>query len=543
MLINGLSSSAKDEYCMYLRKSRADQEAEARGEGETLARHEKILLQLARKLNINITEIYREGIMSGETIASRPVVQQLLSEVEAGRWKGVLVVEVERLARGETIDQGIVAQAFKYSGTRIITPIKIYDPNNEYDEEYFEFGLFMSRREYKTTNRRLQRGRLSSVREGKYVGSKPPYGYDRKKLDREKGYTLEINKEQGDIVKMIFTLYAYGEQLEDGSLMSFGPSLIAKRLNALKVAPLKGQAWSPASIRDMLRNPVYIGKIRWNCRPTNKRIVDGKMTKERPRADLQDTILVEGLHEAIIDDVTWCVVQDKISLSHKPTPIPNKQSIKSPLAGLVVCGVCGRRMVRRPYPGDASDVLMCPVSGCKNTSSHLHLVEDHLIKALEKWLNDYRMDWHQNENIDISNDTIDIKRKALKKLEIEMQNIRKQTDNLHNLLEQGVYDVDTFLERSRQLKERITEAQRDYDTLAESLQLEELQKETHRIIIPKVERVLELYSTTTDPGNKNALLKEVLDKVVYLKETGGRWSGKIDDFQLSLYPRLPHRSI
>lgn len=43
-------------------------------------------------------------------------------------WKGVLVVEVERLARGETMDQGIVAKAFKISDTKIITPMKTYDP-------------------------------------------------------------------------------------------------------------------------------------------------------------------------------------------------------------------------------------------------------------------------------------------------------------------------------------------------------------------------------------------------------------------------------
>lgn len=48
------------QYCLYLRKSRADSEAEARGEGETLARHEKALLDLAKKLNLNITAIYRE---------------------------------------------------------------------------------------------------------------------------------------------------------------------------------------------------------------------------------------------------------------------------------------------------------------------------------------------------------------------------------------------------------------------------------------------------------------------------------------------------
>lgn len=153
-------------YCMYLRKSRADLEAETRGEGETLAKHERILLALARKLKINVTKIYKE-IVSGETIAARPVMQQLLSDVEKGMWKGVLVVEVERLARGDTMDQGLVAQTFKYSDTKIITPIKTYDPNDEFDEEYFEFGLFMSRREYKTINRRLQRGRALSAKEGK----------------------------------------------------------------------------------------------------------------------------------------------------------------------------------------------------------------------------------------------------------------------------------------------------------------------------------------------------------------------------------------
>ena len=126
-------------------------EAEAHGEGETLARHEKLLLEVAKRGNYNVTQIYRE-VVSGETLAARPVMQQLLSEVEQGVWSGVLVVEVERLARGDTIDQGIVAQAFKYSDTKIITPVKVYDPNNEFDEEYFEFGLFMSRREYKTIN-------------------------------------------------------------------------------------------------------------------------------------------------------------------------------------------------------------------------------------------------------------------------------------------------------------------------------------------------------------------------------------------------------
>ena len=110
------------EYCIYLRKSRADMDAEAHGEGETLARHEKALLELAKRERLNITQIHRE-IVSGDTIAARPVMQQLLQEVQAGQWAGVLVMEVERLARGETIDQGIVAQSFQYSGLKGIRPV------------------------------------------------------------------------------------------------------------------------------------------------------------------------------------------------------------------------------------------------------------------------------------------------------------------------------------------------------------------------------------------------------------------------------------
>lgn len=186
-------------------------EAEAHGEGETLARHEKLLLELAKKRNYNVTQIYRE-VVSGETIAARPVMQHLLQEVEQGLWDGVIVVEVERLARGDTIDQGIMAQTFKYSNTLIITPLKVYDPNNEFDEEYFEFGLFMSRREYKTINRRLQRGRVASSKEGKYAASRRPYGYERVRIQNDKGWTLNPIDEEADIVRLIFKLYTEGQE-------------------------------------------------------------------------------------------------------------------------------------------------------------------------------------------------------------------------------------------------------------------------------------------------------------------------------------------
>ena len=142
-------------YCMYLRKSREDEELEKYEDFDTLARHEKLLTDFAKKNGIQIGHIYRE-VVSGDSIAEREEVQKMLKAIEEGVWAGTLLVEVERLARGDTIDQGTVANTFKYAHAKIITPIKTYDPDNEFDEEYFEFGLFMARREYKTINRRLQ---------------------------------------------------------------------------------------------------------------------------------------------------------------------------------------------------------------------------------------------------------------------------------------------------------------------------------------------------------------------------------------------------
>ena len=71
----------------------------------------------------------------------RPEIQKLLEEVNAGLYTGVLVVDLERLARGNSADQAYISQVFQFSETKIVTPMKVYDPTNEFDEEYFEFGL------------------------------------------------------------------------------------------------------------------------------------------------------------------------------------------------------------------------------------------------------------------------------------------------------------------------------------------------------------------------------------------------------------------
>jgi len=525
---------AMDEYAIYLRKSRSDLEAEARGEGETLARHENTLIALAKSLNIKVSKIYKE-IVSGETIAARPEMQNLLADVEKGLWAGVLVMEIERLARGDTIDQGIVAQTFKYSGTKIITPTKTYDPNNEFDEEYFEFGLFMSRREYKTIKRRLQSGRLASVNEGKYVANQPPYGYKRVKLQGQKGYTLEPIPEEADIVRLIFNWYTKGEQQEDGIYRRLGVSLIARRLNQLKIKPRKADAWVAVSIRDILINPVYAGMIRWNWRPQKKKIVNGRIIKERPRSE--DVILKKGLHEPIISEEIFNQAQELMS-KNPAKPVGERYTIKNPLAGLVECGLCHRKMIRRPYSEKTKyDTLMCPAPHCKNVSAKLSDVEDAILDALKKLLAEYRVQVGTNVNPD---DTIlTVINNKIQLLEKQLRETKQQLNKVYDLLEKEIYTTEQFFERSGVLNKQIEELNTDIEKLKNEYKNEELRIQKRTEIIPKLENIINIYAKMPTAQAKNEVLKEVIEKVEYIKEKSARYKG-VDpkDFTIKIYPIL-----
>lgn len=537
-----------DQYCIYLRKSRADLEAESHGEYpcdgklETLARHERTLLEIAKKMGLNITEIYRE-VVSGETIAARPMMQKLLSEVEQGVWEGVLVMEVERLARGDTVDQGIMAQTFKYSETKIITPLKTYDPNNEFDEEYFEFGLFMARREYKTINRRLQRGRVSSVKEGNFVGNIAPYGYRRKKLENEKGYTLEPEPSEADVVRLIYSLYTSGDDNSSGQTM--GAPSIAKYLTQTGYDTRSGGKWSAATVREILKNPAYIGKVRWNRRARVKKMQDGKMTASRPRNTSDTHVIYDGKHEPIIDETTFNDAQHRLQSNANPA-VPSNRSLQNPLAGIIVCDLCGRNMVRRPYTsGNKSQMaeasLMCPNPYCENVSSSLRHVEAELLSSLQQWLDEYKLNIMESGKNKPAT-SLNLSKKELEETESSIAKTKKQIDTLYNLLEQEVYTADVFLERSRTLYDTLESLENSKESLIKKIKEEDQRKNVKMTLIPKIEHLLSVYDSVESPVTKNTMLKEVIHHVYYKKEAGAKWNrkkGLDEDFALKLYPHLP----
>ncbi len=186
---------------MYLRKSRSDIEAEEKGEGETLAKHKKALLQVAQNKKLNIIKIYQE-IVSGESLIHRPEMLKLMEEISNNVYDAVLCMDMDRLGRGDMQDQGFILKTFKKSKTKIMTPRKTYDLDDQFDEEYSEFEAFMARKEFNIIKRRLEHGRIRSIQEGNYISAHAPFGY--KKTDK---LTLIPDPETAPIVQMIFQWY------------------------------------------------------------------------------------------------------------------------------------------------------------------------------------------------------------------------------------------------------------------------------------------------------------------------------------------------
>lgn len=385
--IHGAWEQGKKLYAMYLRKSRADLELEALGEEETLARHKSMLYKLAEKYNVAPEQIviYHE-MVSGDSISERPEMQRLLNDVYQKKYAGVFCAEVERLARGNTSDQGQVADAFQYSSTEIITPAKRYDPNNEFDQEYFEFGLFMSRREYKTIKRRMEAGRVESFEEGNYVGSRRPYGFNIERRSKKERVLVE-KPEESQYVKMIFDWFTIDRHTA---------GWIARKLTEMRVPTMDGKPeWNRGTIKDILQNEHYTGKVRWNRRKRRKEYdpATGKINKATRRLSKAEYMVFDGKHNGFISQEQFDLAQ---TLFTGQVPAKASSTIVNPFAGLLFCAECGKAIAYQAYKNDKSRkrkprYIHCESAICRKKSSAADLVMEAFIEGVKKHICDFEI--------------------------------------------------------------------------------------------------------------------------------------------------------
>ena len=491
-------------YAEYLRKSRYDNPDETLE--ETLARHRKLQAEYMVRNNISVLpeDIYEE-VVSGDSLYARPQMLRLLEAVEAGKYEGVVCMDIQRLGRGSMTDQGAILDAFKYSHTKILTPTKTYDLDDDTDETYTEFETFMGRQELKMIKKRLQRGIKATVEAGGYI-SNAPYGYEQTRVGKMP--TLRIKEDEASFVRMMFDMYAN---------QGMGCQRIADTISAMGARPHRGEAFSRNTIRRILKSPVYIGKVVWNqksCIQPGKQGNNKHMVIYHPP---EKWIVVDGIHPAIVDEDIFYRVQKMFDgHSHSPT---FTGVIENPLSGIVICGNCGGRMQRQMHER-GGPYLMCQRRGCI-VSSQLPLVEEAILNHLREEM----IALPANQEPHDSDNQKDLT-EALRTIDRDIRTARQQDNKLHDLLEQGVYDIDTFMERHAMLTDRIAKL----SLAKERLRPQEKQLLDIEGMQQRIRAVLDAYHGAT-PQARSDLLKSVIERVVYHKEPGAKPAG----FELEMY--------
>lgn len=501
----------------YLRKSRTDDPALS--VEEVLAKHEEILdkwntMHLGRPVP---PENKHREVVSGETIRERPEMCELLRRIESPRIKAIKCADEARLSRGDLEDAGRLIKLLRHTNTLVIIPDAwggqfVYNLRDEDDREKFERKLKEGNQFLEYQKKIMNRGRELSVQRGNFIGQVAPYGY-RKKLIQEgkkKCHTLEIEPAEADVVRMVFDMYVNQDM---------GRVNIAHRLNELGVPTRTGALWAQDTLKRMLDNEHYIGKVRWNWRKTVTVVEDGEIKKTRPQSKVGEYLVYEGKHEAIISDELFQAAQEKKGRN----PRSKKQvKIRNPLSGLLYCK-CGRAMTLRTYKySGAEPRLLCDNQAyCGTTSCTYAAMIDRVREILEQCIADFEVRI-KNDNKDAASLHANlIKRLEAKRAELDAKEIAQweaQADpDPSKRMPAHIFQIlnEKLLKEKEEVREALCKA---YESMPEPVDYEEK--------LVRFQAALEaLDDPEASPAKKNKLLKECIDRMDYHREKAVRKRG------------------
>lgn len=503
----------------YLRKSQSDDPLLT--VEEVLAKHEEILDNWSIKMfgRKSPEENKFREVVSGETLKERPEINRLLLMIESPKYKAIKVVDPQRLSRGDMEDIGRLMKLLKLTNTLVIIPDvygreTIYDMRDERDWGHFKRELEKGN-DYLEYYKKIQNnGRLLSVRQGNYIGSIAPYGYRKIKVREGKKEcpTLEIDPEQADVVRMIFDMYVNQD---------LGCTTIAYRLDELGIKPPRGERWSMPSVKDMLENEHYIGKVKWNHRKVVTIVEDGEIRKTQPKARIGEYLVYDGKHEAIISDELFQAAMEKKSRNHRAK---RKTKIRNPLAGLLWCQ-CGRAMSLRTYKLKDSDEvrsaprLLCDGQAyCKTTSCLYDEMIEKIADVLRQCIADFEIRI-QNDDGDSRKlhanliKRLEAKRKELDEKEIAQWEAQADPDPSKRMPDH-VFRVlnEKLLKEKEEVRQALCKA---YESMPEPVDYAE-----------KLRSFQDALGALSDPdadaAKKNKLLKACIERITYSRERAVR---------------------
>jgi len=311
-----------------------------------------------------VAEFFDEGESRAVAWGRRPQAAALIAALaDPGRgWDAIVAGEYERAFYGS--QYASMAPLFEHYGVQLWMPETggRVDFASEHDERAMTMLGLSSKREVTRTSIRVRTAMAAQTRQqGRYLGGRPPYGYlladagphpnKAHAAWGRRAHKLEPDPATAHVVRWMFAQRLAGHSVARiaRALNEAGvpcPSAADPRRNPHRTAA----GWTLGTVTTILANPRYTGRQVWNRQRTDTELADpGNVTlghKSVQRWNLPDGWVISDrlAHPALVSEADFIAVQD-VNAARGPTPGEGPAALRQYLlAGLLACGVCGRRM-------------------------------------------------------------------------------------------------------------------------------------------------------------------------------------------------------
>lgn len=402
---------------LYLRLSLEELEEEGT---EKIKNQRELLLQyISERPEYQLVDIYCDNGCTG-TNFDRPEWQRLIEDAKAGKVNCIIVKDLSRLGRNYIEAGNYLEKVFPIMGIRFIAISDGYDSKNLKPEDT---GLLLPLKNIinasyaKDLSKKISSARHVQRGRGEFTGPVVPFGY--KKDEQRKG-RLVVNEEEAEVVRKIFRLFGEGESYSE----------IAKGLNHLQVPSPKGKIWRYQSIRAIIANEVYLGKM-----------VQGKRCSFEA-----DIVTVENAHDAIITGDLFekaKIQKEKISF-HREKNVDTEQYL---FKGMLKAANSGLTLCKTSYRKQAGQVLVKAYRSPKtfdkegNPYKQIMIREEVLLSIVKKVLLQYLLVLEDTRMI-LSQDEIRKSRQhKIKRMEREIRTLHKEVMRKKELLSDSYQDM------------------------------------------------------------------------------------------------------
>lgn len=413
---------------IYIRLSREDEDKPKISESVT--NQKSLLLQYIKENNLRLYDIYIDDGYTG-TNFDRPEFKRLINDIELKRVNMVITKDMSRLGR-DYIGTGELVE--KYFPEHNVRYIAVTDNIDTYldstNNDIAPFKAIMNDFYAKDISKKVRSSLKAKMKEGKFVGGRTPFGYDKDPNDKNH---LVINDEQARLVKRIYdmalnglTYYKIALILTKEKVKSPAQYYSFKWKNNYN---LNYGIWNSKTIYDILTNRIYTGDL-----VQHRRAKVNYKVKRIVKNSVKDYIVVENTHEPIIDKELFYEV-GKLLPKNKGR---NEKKENNLLDGLLYCGDCGHRIsVTSRRKKDNKHYTICNYYRtymkqhfCTTHSNNYDVLEQVIIEELKTKCKEYIYKEKIKSNVlkNIKEDNNELELKGLKK---EIDKLNEQLDEIY----------------------------------------------------------------------------------------------------------------